>query len=127
MSTKPLDTPFAPLFPGMDDNFGIAVCPKYVAARLQLRNEVDEVVDFPVKHHDHAAVFVEQRLLAARHVDDRQPSMSETDAGLQVNTALIGATMKLNRVHASEQRFVYRTPGFHVKDAGYSAHSELSR
>ena len=82
-----------------------------MAQRLQFGHQLLEVVDLAVEHDDDAAVFVVQRLLAGRQVDDRQPAMAEPDAGLEVQSAFIGAAVELRLVHAIEQRAIDFAPG----------------
>ncbi len=83
-ATKALNAIFAPGFPGVHDDFGIAAGMKNVAKRLQLGDQLLVIVDFAVEHHANALILVVQRLLAGRQVDDRQPAMAQAETGLDV-------------------------------------------
>ena len=56
--------------------------------------------------------------MAAREIDDREPAMAKTDAGLDVIPAAIRSAMTLPVVHALEQRAI---------DFGTAARIEHSR
>jgi hypothetical protein len=78
----------------MHDDLGVAAVWK-VGPAPQFGDERLEVVDLAVEHDDDRAVFVEQRLLAGRDVDDGQAAVAEPDAGLDVQAALVRAAMVL--------------------------------
>ena len=94
---------FAPGFPGMDDDFGIGVGAEDVAERFQFGHQLLEIVDFAIEDDDHRAVFVEQGLLAAGQVDDRQPPVPQPHSGLQMQPPLVGTAMELGFVHRVQQ------------------------
>ena len=102
-AAKARDAGFAPGLPGVDDDFGVGVGAEDMAERLEFGHQLLEVVDFAVEHDDHAAVLVEQRLLAGGQVDDRQPPMSKPHARLQMQATLVGAAVELGFVHAMQQ------------------------
>ena len=49
-----------------------------MAVRDQLGTNRGKVVDLAVEDGPHRAVFVRQRLIAGREIDDAQPSVAET-------------------------------------------------
>ena len=65
----------------VDEHFGVALGAEVVPGAFQPAAQVAEVVDFAVEDDPDRAVFVGERLLAAGHVDDRQPAMAQGDAG----------------------------------------------
>ena len=65
----------------MHDYFGIAASAERVPERRELGYQFPVVVDLAVVDHHDRAVVVEQRLLSRREIDDRQPPMTEADAG----------------------------------------------
>jgi len=70
-AAEAVDATFAPGFPGVDDDFGVAAGMEDVAERLQFRDEFLVVVDFAVEDDTDAVVFVVQRLLASGQIDNR--------------------------------------------------------
>src|SRR5512135_1428406 len=102
-AAEALDAGFAPLLPGVDDHLGVALRMKAVPTARELRNELLVVVDLAVEHDDHAAVLVEQRLLASGKIDDRQPPMAEAEPGLDVQPALVRSAVMLGFVHARDE------------------------
>ena len=121
-ATEALDTGFAPLFPGMHDDFSIAARAEGMAQRLQLGNQIDEVINFAVEHHHHTAVLVEQRLVAGRKIDDGQPLVRQPYTGFRMQAGFIRAAMMLGLIHARQQRLVDFALGLRVEDAGYATH-----
>src|SRR5258706_12357486 len=85
------------------------------------------VVDLAVVGDDDAAVLVEQRLLAAREIDDRQPAMAEPDSGRAVETGTVGTAMVERVVHPLEERTIDRSPAARIEDADQPAHLTLRR
>ena len=94
-SAEPLDAILAPLLPRMDDDLGVALGPEDVAEARELGDQLLVVVDLAVVDDDDAAVLVEQRLLPRRQIDDRQPAVAETDAGLDVQPDFVRSAMEL--------------------------------
>ena len=113
-----LDTRFAPRLPGMHDDLGVAVGAKDVTKRRQLACQLGKIVDLAVVHNHDRPVLVEQRLLPARQVNDRQATMRQPDPRLQVHTAFVRSTMELALVQPFEQRTIYLTsfPGIEYAD-----------
>ena len=126
MPRKRVDTSLAPLLPGMDDDFSVAARAKDVAKRLQLGNQVDEVVDFAIEYHDDAAVFVEQGLMAGGEVDDGQAPMAQAHPGLEVNPAFVRPAMELGLIHALEQGSRNFSAAAKIKNADYATHRDLT-
>lgn len=59
-----------------------------------------EVEDLTVVDDGHRPVLVEQGLVTAFQIDDRQPPMSETDARLDMNAGRIRSAMRQRCGHA---------------------------
>src|SRR5262249_10273207 len=122
-----LDAIGAPRFPAVHDHFGVGLRAKHMAEGLELRNQFLIVVDLAVEDDDDGAVLVEERLLAGRDVDDREASMAERDARLEVLAVRVGSAMGLRVVHAPEDRPAQVTRAFRIDDSGYSTHDRSSR
>ena len=123
---EPLDALLAPLLPGVDDDFRIALRAEHVAARGELRDELLVVVDLAVEDDDDAAVLVVERLLAGGEVDDGEPAVAETEARLDVHPAFVRAAVVLGLVHAVEQRAIDPALAASVEDADDAAHGALA-
>ena len=121
-AAKALDAVDSPRFPGVHDDLGVALGVKHVAQRLQFRNELLVVVDFAIKDHHDRAVFVEQRLLAGRDVNDRQAPMAQAHARLNVQLALVWTTVSLRVIHALEHGATDGTVAAGVKNASDATH-----
>jgi hypothetical protein len=109
-AVEPADALLAPLFPRVDDDLGIAASAERVPERDQLLHQLVKIVDLTVVGDDDGFVFVVKRLMAAREIDDRQPPMAESDAGLDVIALTVGTTMELSRVHAFQHAPVDFSP-----------------
>src|SRR5690606_23684631 len=60
-SPEPLDAVCAPLFPGVDDHFGIADAAEAMTEVAQFLRERLEVINFPIVDDSHATVLVVHR------------------------------------------------------------------
>ena len=127
MPRKRVDALLAPLLPGVDDDFGVALGAEDVAERGELRDQLLVVVDLAVEDDDDAAVLVEERLLAGGEVDDREPPVPEAEPGLEVRGALVGAAMVLALVHARDEVARDRAAPAGVEDADDAAHGRRAR
>ena len=101
-AVEALQAAFAPLLPGVDDHLRVAAGAEGVSACQQLALDLHEVEDLAVEGHDDSVVLVVERLLAALEVDDRQAPMTETDAGLEVKSVAVRASMAERRIHRLE-------------------------
>lgn len=90
------------LEPGVDDDLGVGMGAKAVAERFEFGHQFLEVVDFAVEHDHDRAILIEQRLLAGGQINDRQPAVAQPHSLFQVQSALVGATMKLRFIHAMQ-------------------------
>ena len=95
----------------MDDDFGIGTGAKFVPARGQFRHEFLKIVYLTVEHHNDTVIFVEQRLLPARKVNDGKAAMAQTHAWFRVQATFVGPTMELRLIHTLQQaaRYFLRT------------------
>jgi hypothetical protein len=69
-SPESIDARGTPRLPRMDDYFSIASGVKHMTKPGEIWNELLKIVDLAVEHYAHRAVFVIERLLARREVDD---------------------------------------------------------
>lgn len=86
----------------MDDDFSVAASVELVTERSEFGDQFLIVVDLTVEDHHHRAVFVEQRLLAGRNVNDNADDV-QRNARLEVIAPFVRPAMLLTVVHALHQ------------------------
>jgi hypothetical protein len=69
----------------------------------QFLSKFGEVVDLTVEHHGDRSVFIKERLMAIREINNRQTAMCQADPGFYMESILIGSPVKLDPVHPGEQ------------------------
>ena len=99
-ASKPAHRRRAPLFVGMHDRFGVGGGIEAMACRFQLATKLAKVVDLPVEDDPHRLVFVVDRLMAGREVDDTQAAHAERHAITHQHTFIVGTTMADHVAHA---------------------------
>src|SRR5437660_12449761 len=99
-SAKPRHACLAPSFPCVHDHFRIASRAERVTECRQLQDQSLIVINLSIEDDDDTAVLIPQRLLSGRKIDNRQPSMSEADASLDVQAAFVRPAMVLRLVHS---------------------------
>ena len=124
-AVQALDAGFAPFQKRPQDDFGVAVGVKNMAARDQLDAQFRVVVDGAVEHQRDAAGGVEHRLpRVLRQIDDRQPPVPQPHRPIGVLALGIGPAPRQLGQHAIHRRRVGRLvvePEFTC----YAAHSLL--
>ena len=109
----------------VDDHLGVAARPERWPSAVSSGMSVAEVVDLAVEDDDDAAVLVVERLLAAREVDDRQPAMTEADAGLEMKAVAVRTAMLVREVHALDDTRIDSALAREIDDTDNSAHGGL--
>src|SRR4029079_9420197 len=92
----------APRLEGVHDDLRVAVRAEAVAERLQLGAQLEVVEDLAVERHPQRLVFVAERLLPGREVDDREARVGETGPRVAVDTELIRAAVVQRPGHGAE-------------------------
>ena len=121
-AAEALDRAVAPFLVAVDDDLGVGAGAEAMAARRQVRPHVGEVVDLAVEDGPDGAVFVAERLIAGREIDDAEPPVSEPDAGRDVIPGGVGSTMRDRVGHRGQHAAVDRTKRVVVEAPGYAAH-----
>ena len=113
----------------MDDHLGVAGGVEGVTGRLELGSQLPVVVDFAVEHEPDRAIFVVDRLLPGGQVDDAQAAHAESDAGLDVNSLVVGPAVADHFTHAVHEPEFGLVAGrrkavaeFTVSESSYSTH-----
>ena len=102
-AAETLDARVAPLLVAVHDDFGVRVRPEAMSAAFELGAQRRKVVDLAVEDDPHRVVFVRQRLLPGRNVDDAEPAMGEPDALAEVEAVRVRAAMRDAVAHRSDQ------------------------
>src|ERR1039458_2535976 len=104
-ATQFLDAVGAHLFVEMNNDFGVGVGVKAMAAAFELGAEFGKVVNLAVENDPCAAVFVEDRLMAAGEVDDTEAAHAETSAVGDVESLVVGAAVHDLAAHVAHESF----------------------
>ena len=109
----------------MGDRLGIGGRVEGVAAGLELRPQLLEVVDLAVEHDPDRAVLVPDGLPPGLEVDDPEAAHAEADARAEVEAVLVRATMRDGRAHGAQLVHGDRTP-VETYRTGDTAHRALT-
>jgi hypothetical protein len=90
----------------VDENLGVALRRKPVAAALQRGAQLAVVVDLAVLDDLDRAVFVPDRLVAALEVDDREAPDGERDGPVDERAVAVGPPVAKRLAHWRERRRV---------------------
>ena len=121
-AAEAVDRAIAPLFVGVDDDFGIGLRAEHVARSLELGADVGEVVDLAVEDDPDRPVLVGERLIARRQIDDAQTAMSEADAGTDEEAVGVGPAMRDDVGHRRESAAIDRLSRVEVDFSSDAAH-----
>src|ERR1700730_3302519 len=106
----------------MNDHLGIGVGGKTVAALFELVTQFGEVVNLAVIHNPNRLIFVENRLVPTRQVDDAEPAHPQSDAALHEDALVVRATMHDGLTHPMNHGLIDCAVGMSLNDSGYAAH-----
>ncbi len=109
---------------GVQDGFGVAAGAELPAARDQLGRQLDVVEDLAVERDPDIAVGRGERLLAAREVDDREASVAERRALVEVDAGCIGPAMAHGLDHALEHGARRQRARLEGDEAGDATHGK---
>ena len=113
----------APLLVGVHEDFDVGVSRmKAVAVPLELVLQLAEVVDLTVGDDLDVAGLVQDRLLAARQVDDGQAAHAKADPGQRDAALFVRAAMMQHLHHAREILRRYRPFEITLDDADDATH-----
>ncbi len=96
----------AVLVVGMNYRFSVAVGVESVPEFLQLRPQLQVVVDLAVENNPGAAVLVVNWLLTPGKIDNREPAHAQADGPVDVESVVIRTAMPDGIAHAPQQRFI---------------------
>ena len=108
----------------VQQDFCVAVGPEAMPLALEFGTQFEVVVDLAVERDDELPILGGHRLLAARDVDDRQPTMREAEAGAQVQTGTIWTAMSDRIRHRAKHGLVDRSRAIREPDPGDATHGQ---
>jgi hypothetical protein len=106
----------------VQDRLGVAGRLERVTLRDELRAQLHEVVDLAVEDDRDRAVLVEDRLVRARAIDDRESPEREPHAAALQKAVGVGTAMRHRAGHAPQQRTVDAGVGSEQHETGNAAH-----
>src|SRR2546422_6717218 len=77
----------------MDDDLRIGSGSEYVPTRFQLTPELQEIVDLAIEDSPHGFFLIRHGLVAARKIDDREPSKPESERSCHIVPLVIRTSM----------------------------------
>jgi hypothetical protein len=100
-----------------------------MARRFELHSKLTVVVDLAVEHDPDRTIFVVDRLLSRREVDDAQAPHAETDARLHMDPLVVRPAMPDDVAHPADEpevclvlRSRRAVSPIAISKAGYSTH-----
>jgi hypothetical protein len=115
----------APRFPRVQHHFRIGLGAERITHAFQLGHQFAVVIGFAVVDDHHAAVRVEQRLLAGGQVDHGQAAVAHAQRFFQVQLALVRAPVVLAFIHAVQRGAVDLALARGIKNSDNSAHGAI--
>src|SRR5215813_9164688 len=94
-----------------------------MAARAKQLRQFPVVVNFAIENNGDIPLFIEDRLMAAFQINDRETSMTEPDVGLDIKALIIRSTMRDHVCHPAQRLFLDRLVVIVMKYTAYSAHA----
>ena len=95
----------APFFIGVNDDFGVRIGAKRVAAFLEGLAQLPEVVDFTVENDSDISGFIEYGLVAAGKVNDAEAAHSQRRRRGNQEAVFVRAAMPQRLHHPARNRF----------------------
>ena len=121
-AVQALDRPIAVFLVQMENRLGVGPSAVAVATRFEPGAQVRMVVDFSVEHAPDIAVLGCHGLPSAGDVDDRKPTMAESDGAFHPIAGAIRPAMGEHVAHAGETSLVHFQSGLERHDADDAAH-----
>ncbi len=117
-----LHTVGAVLLEEVNDGLGIAVRAVVVAALDELFAQGKMVINFAVEHDPERAVFVRNRLMSTRNVDNAEPPHADSDPAVRIKTFVVGPAMADYAAHFAQSSSVRPRVPSEFKNPSDAAH-----
>jgi hypothetical protein len=106
----------------VDNYLGVATGAEGVAERRKLCHQWLKIIDFTVVDDANRPVFIVERLITRREVDDRESAVSEPNPWRKMKAVAVRSAMVENIGHPAKQGAVdFGTPS-KVENTSYAAH-----
>jgi hypothetical protein len=105
------------------DRFGIGTSTVLVAGGLEPSADGLMVVNLAIEDDPDGVVFVRQRLVACRQIDNAQPTMAKRRVAIDKQAGIIRSTMGDDITHPDHAFAIIRMERLGRDDAGNSAHA----
>src|SRR5467141_2135187 len=115
---------FAPFLVGVNDDFGVGMGAKRMAASFERATQLPEIVDLAVEDDGDVVGFVEYGLVTAGKVNDTEAAHSERHGGSDEQPVFVRAAMP-ERLHHPARNGFGLIGAFKSNDATNSAHPAL--
>ena len=125
-AAKVLDAVLAILLVEMNDGFGVALGAIVMAARDQALAQNAVVVDLAVENDPKCAVFVAERLVAGRKIDDAEAAHAQTYPLVDEHPVIVRTPVGHDVAHAAHQGRVGPGVSTELKDSCNAAHDVSS-
>src|SRR5882724_5226800 len=110
-------------FVKVNDDLGVSIGVKAMAAGLEARSQFGKVVDLSIKNDPDRAIFIVDWLLAGRKIDDAQPTHAQAGAAMDIDPFVIRSTMHDRLAHAVDIRRIDCVVLLNTDNACYPTHS----
>ena len=117
-----LHTVRAVLFVKVNDGLGIAVRAVAVAARDELLAQGEMVVNLAIEHDPERAIFIRNRLMSARNIDNAEPSHADAQMAVRIKAFVVGPAMGDDAAHFAQSCGVCARVPSKFKNPSDSAH-----
>ena len=114
-TAQPLHTIYAPLFIGAQNHFCVGARAKAMAACLELLAQLDEIINFPVKHDPAIFRFVGDGLLSTFEIDNTEPVHAEDRVVENHRAVVVGTAVSEGCIHRFENQGRRLNVGLAVK------------
>ena len=118
-----LDEALAVVLVEVGDDLGIAVGGERVAPCLEVRAELDVVVDLPVLRDPDRSVLVRERLASSLQVDDREAPRADARVLIGVNVLIVRPAMREGLEHAPDEVVIVGGEATRGGEPGDSTHA----
>src|SRR5581483_7629216 len=122
-ASKLLNAISAVLFVEMNDDFGVGVRGKAMAAGFQVRTKLLEIVDLAVVDDPNGFIFVEDGLVPAGQIDDAQTAHAQSNAGLYEDPFIIRTPVHNGLTHPVNRGGVHHSVRMSLHHSGNATHS----
>jgi hypothetical protein len=119
---QPVDDVRSPLLVPVEDDLPVAPGAEPVPRALELGTDVEVVVDLAVEHEGEGSFLVEERLVSALEVDDREAPEAEVAGPVHDLALVVGAPVREEIAHALEDRQVGLAGRPQIEDSADSTH-----